>query len=124
MLCSCQKEMEKGEPRHCGNRKGNWFDPELLISPFTADCEQRFRYSANGDIRAAEPNDEAATTSIEKLGLNLPVLIALRRQAIEPFLDAELTNQDLIDFVNGYLQKDSQGQFGAFWTTVCQIFKA
>jgi uncharacterized protein (TIGR02646 family) len=123
MLCSCQKEMEKGEPRHCGNLKGNWFDLELLISPLTADCEHRFRYSADGHIQAAETNDDAATTSITRLGLNLPVLIDLRKQAIEPFLGPELTDRDFIDFVNGYLQKDSQGQFGAFWTTIRQLLK-
>lgn len=31
MLCSCQNQIKKGEPRHCGNLKA---DQELAISPF------------------------------------------------------------------------------------------
>lgn len=33
MLCSCQDQIKKGEPRHCGNLKDDWYDEEMLISP-------------------------------------------------------------------------------------------
>ena len=31
MLCSCQQRLKKGDPRHCGNRKDDWFDEQLLV---------------------------------------------------------------------------------------------
>jgi len=40
MLCSCQNKLKKGEPRHCGNLKG---DDELPISPLDEDCERYFK---------------------------------------------------------------------------------
>ena len=103
--------------------KKNWFDAQLLVSPFAENCEQRFHFNQNGTIRAADDRDEAAATTIEKLGLNLPILNDLRRQAIEPFLDEALTLEELEDFVDGYLQKSTNGEFGQFWTTIQQIFK-
>lgn len=33
LLCSCQNQLNKGEPRHCGNKKEDWFDEHLLVSP-------------------------------------------------------------------------------------------
>lgn len=48
LLCSCQLEIEKGEPRHCGNGKGSWFDESLFISPLSADCEKKFKYTFDG----------------------------------------------------------------------------
>ena len=50
MLCSCQNQLKKGEPRHCGNLKEDWFDPDLLISPIDPDCENRFAFTGNGLI--------------------------------------------------------------------------
>ncbi|MEN8219842.1 MAG: hypothetical protein ABFS56_26535 [Pseudomonadota bacterium] len=39
LLCSCQFELQKTEPRHCGNAKGSWFDENLTISPLEPSCE-------------------------------------------------------------------------------------
>jgi uncharacterized protein (TIGR02646 family) len=123
MLCSCQNDPPKGIPLHCGNSKGNWFDSVLLISPFSEICEQRFHFNQNGTIRAADDQDQAAVTMIARLGLDLPILNDLRRQAIEPFLDEALTLEELEDFVDGYLQKSADGKFGQFWTTIQQLFQ-
>jgi len=121
MLCSCQNQLDKGEPRHCGNLKGCWFDPILLVSPFDFNCESKFSYTADGEISPADPKDKAANQTINKLGLDIPKLNSLRKNAIEPFL-ADLNPSELQQFVNGYLQQDSDGRFGVFWTTIKYLF--
>ena len=122
MLCSCQNRLKKGEPRHCGNLKENWFDAELLISPLDPNCENKFRYMADGKIKPAEQDDRAADTTIKKLGLNIPKLIALRHKAIEPFLDEVLSDEDLEIFVAAYLKPDSKGVVGEFYMTIKSLF--
>jgi len=87
MLCSCQNQLEQGEPRHCGHLKGDWFDNQLLVSPLDPDCGGHFACTADGKIQPARKSDDAATRTIEKLGLNINKLNALRKKAIEPFLD-------------------------------------
>jgi uncharacterized protein (TIGR02646 family) len=122
ILCSCQDRLEKGEPRHCGNLKGDWFDRTLLISPLEPSCKKRFHFNGDGTIRPTNAEDQAAATTIEKLGLDLPILNDLRNQAIEPFLDPELTAEQFTKFVYGYLQKKNKGILGEFWTTINQLF--
>jgi len=56
------------------------------------------------------------------LGLDIPKLKSLRAKAIEPFLDEELAEDELQNFVRGYLEKDKEGQFGEFWTTIRYLF--
>ena len=122
LLCSCQNKIEKGEPRHCGNLKDNWFDEKLLVSPLSEACATRFAFAADGSIRSAEPADLAATVTIQKLGLAIRKLKAMRQQAIDPFLDPDLTEQELRDFAAGYLRMDAEGKFGEFWTTIHYLF--
>jgi uncharacterized protein (TIGR02646 family) len=122
MLFSCQNKIKKGEPRHCGNLKGGWFDPVLLVSPFHPDCMSRFSYWGNGSIHPANPEDQGASTTIEKLGLGIPKLNALGEKAIEPFLDETLTDDEVQRFASAYLEPDAEGRFGEFWTTVQYLF--
>jgi uncharacterized protein (TIGR02646 family) len=122
MLCSCQNQLEQGEPRHCGHLKGDWFDNQLLVSPLYPDCEGRFAYTGDGEIKPAKKPDDAARMTIEKLGLNINKLKALRRKAIEPFLDENLSEQEHSQFVRGYLRKNTGEMFGEFWTTIDHIF--
>ena len=122
MLCSCQNQLEQGEPRHCGHLKGDWFDNQLLVSPLDPDCEGHFTYTADGKIQPAEKSDDSARMTIEKLGLNVNKLNALRKKAIEPFLDENLSEQEFFQFVSGYLRKNTGGMFGEFWTTIDYIF--
>ena len=122
MLCSCQDQLKKGEPRHCGISKDNWFDENLLISPLDSNCEGRFAYTADGKIQPANESDNAATMTIEKLKLDIGILNDFRKKAIEPFLDKDLDDGEVSQFVNGYLKKNSGGMFGEFWTTINYIF--
>ena len=122
MLCSCQKQLKKGEPRHCGNLKDDWYDAALLISPLDSDCESRFAFMGNGAIKPSLLTDTAATESINHLGLNIPKLNALRASAIEPFLEEILNEEELRQFVSGYLEKEANGRHGEFWTTIRYLF--
>lgn len=122
MVCSCQDQLKKGEPRHCGNLKEDWFDDHLFVSPLDANCENQFAYTHDGGIQAFPENNTAADKTIEKLGLNIPKLIDLRKKAIEPFLDEDLDDTDIANFVSGYLQKDNQGEFGEFCATISFLF--
>ncbi|TXK94100.1 TIGR02646 family protein [Methylococcaceae bacterium CS1] len=122
LLCSCQKKTKRGEPLHCGNRKGDWFNEALLVSPLDSHCDNRFSYKGDGTITATEKNDNAANETISRLGLGIPKLNALRKKAIEPFLDDDLSYDDLKLFVSDYLKKDQQNELGEFWTTINSLF--
>jgi len=119
MLCSCQSQ---GKTLHCGHRKRDWFDDELLISPLDPSCESRFSFAYDGHIRPAQEDDVAAKETIERLGLDIRNLVESRAKAIEPFLDDALTEEDIKGFVSGYLQKDSRGAYEEFWTTIRYLF--
>ncbi len=124
LVCSCQDQVKKGEPRHCGNLKEDWFDDHLFVSPLDTNCESQFAYTHDGRIQALPKNNNAAEQTIKKFGLEIPKLNDLRRKAIEPFLDEELDEADVASFVSGYLKKDSQGKFGEFYTTINFLFGA
>lgn len=55
-----------------------------FVSPHRHDCERRFRYDNQGEIHAREC-DEAATKTIQILGLDNKKLAELRRRAIETY---------------------------------------
>ena len=123
MLCSCQNHLKKGDPLHCGNLKGDWFDESLLISPLEKTCETQFAFTADGYIQASQEPNQAALTTIEKLGLNIPKLRDLRSNTIDPFLDDDLSTEELQQFVRGYLEHSDAGKFNEFWATIRYIFK-
>lgn len=112
--CSCQRELLPGEPRHCGFRKGSWFDDNLLISPLAPDCEGRFRFTANGDIFPRD-NDVGAKVTIERLGLDLPKLNALRAAAVDGLCDLSKTE------IRQLLVRGTNGRFLEFHTTIKQV---
>lgn len=122
MLCSCQRTLKKGAPRHCGNLKSYWYDEELLVSPLDPDCEERFLYHADGRIKAADRHDASAWETIEHLGLGISKLNDLRAKAIEPFLDEDLSPEELDTFVTAYLKPNRAGKYGEFWTTIRYLF--
>ncbi|WP_288367812.1 retron system putative HNH endonuclease [uncultured Alcanivorax sp.] len=122
LLCSCQNQIKKGKPRHCGNLKGDWYDPELLVSPLDPDCESRFRFKGDGLIKPADKHDRAARETITRLGLDIPKLNDLRASVIDPFLEDSLTQDELHRFVSGYLSTGDDGRFCEFWTTIKYLF--
>lgn len=114
LLCSCVREQTAGEPRHCGHRKGSWFEDDLLVSPLT-DCEDRFRFTGDGQVHPAD-GDAAATTTIDRLALNLPKLQALRAAAVEALADIPPAGIRALLAVRTH-----EGSFLEYFTTVREL---
>lgn len=113
--CSCQRASSPGEPRHCGHQKGSWFDENLLVSPLEADCEMRFRFTANGDMFPRLDDDAGAEATIRRLGLNLPKLRSLRAAAIDGLYD--LPKAD----IGRLLDRGEGGKFLEFHAAIKQV---
>jgi len=116
LLCSCQKQLSIGEPRHCGNSKAN---DNIDIHPLQNDCETKFKYTADGYI---EGIDNDAQETIETLQLNIENLNNLRANAIEPFLIDSISEEERQTFVQDYLQVNN-GHFNEFYTTIKYLFE-
>ena len=114
--------IKKGEPRHCGNLKDDWFDTQLIVSPLETGCEERFLFEGDGLIKPANNQDNAASETIKKLGLDIPKLNSFRKMVIDAFLDESLSPVEFQAFVSGYLEQDTFGRFGEFWTTIRYLF--
>ena len=115
MHCSCQRQLRRGESRHCGFKKGSWFSEGLLISPLEADCGRNFLFTGNGEIFARNSNDPRSRTTIKKLGLNLPKLQALRSAAIDALRD--LSSEEVLQL----LQRRHDGRYVSFNTAIGQV---
>lgn len=120
MLCSCQKELTKGEPRHCGNSKGNDIIP---ITPLMPDCESKFTYTNDGQIRHT---DEDSRQTIIHLELGIDKLNKLRESAVEPFLIDPITLDEISEeeskkFAEEYLQIKNC-RYNEFYTTIKYLF--
>jgi len=123
LLCSCQGERVTGDPVHCGHAKENWFDEALLISPLDPDCESRFSFTGDGQIRSRNVSDKAASETIGRLNLGIPKLNALRKAVIDLFLDGAISGAEEMNlFVRRYLERNGDGSFQPFWTTIRYIF--
>ena len=124
LICSSQLELKQGEPRHCGNSKGSWFDNALLISPLNSDCERQFIFHADGHILPSNDSNIAAKITIKKLQLDIDKLVDLRKKAIEPFIDENLNDNELKKFVNAYLieKENNNGRYNEFYTTIKYLF--
>ncbi len=73
------------EPDYGARKKDDWPSPheeELFLSPLREDCSNRFTFNHRGEIAPTAGSDQPAKTTIEKLGLNNPKLVELRRAAI------------------------------------------
>ncbi len=85
-------------------------------------CEDRFVFTGDGAIKAADSQDYAAFETIDRLGLDIQKLNAMRAKAMEPFLDENISAEEIQTFVAGYLTRDFSGRFGEFWTTIRYLF--
>lgn len=124
LLCSCQNDkIPKGTPRHCATARGSWYDETLFIAPLNSNCETQFKYTFDGHIKSNSTDDSGQET-IKRLQLDIDKLVDLRNKAIEPFLDSDLSETDLQNFVLGYLvdKKNNGGKFNPFFTTIQSLF--
>lgn len=120
LLCSYQLELDKGEPKQCGNSKA---DNIIPITPLQSNCENKFTYTEDGYI---ESTDDDSKETIIHLQLDINKLNTLRREAIEPFiidpitLD-EISKEEAKIFAENYL-KQKDGKFNEFYTTIKYLF--
>ncbi|WP_322907277.1 retron system putative HNH endonuclease [Paenibacillus campi] len=92
MLASCNGHTTQ-RMAHCGQKKDNWYEANLFISPLESSCEHRFIFTEGGAMLPRESSDESARVTIEQLGLNVDKLRNQRRAAIEGvrcYIDNEL----------------------------------
>ncbi|NES72988.1 MAG: TIGR02646 family protein, partial [Okeania sp. SIO2D1] len=84
------REREKKEPPHCGVKKADWYDEKLMVSPLENHCSDFFIYTGSGEILPTNvlERKKAAETTIDKLGLDIDKLNAMRREAIDGILEA------------------------------------
>ena len=115
LLCSCQGKLEKREPQHCGNSKG---DEILPITPLQNNCANQFTYTEDGYIGFI---DEKSKKTIKILQLDIDKLNNLRNKAIEPFVDEELSIEEVQLFAQGYLKQEN-GKYNEFYTTIKYLF--
>lgn len=129
LLVSCQGEREEPPPLpiHCGHYKKDWYDPKLLVSPLEENCERYFTYTELGEIRpTSDPKlQEAAETTIEKLGLNIDKLRAMRRGAIEAITEGldELEELEKQKLISGLTDLNDRGEYTEFCTALAYILR-
>lgn len=127
LIASCQKETQPKEPLHCGKKKDEWFDENLMVSPLDINCAEYFRYTEDGQILPVESQDKklAAQTTIDKLDLNIDKLKSLRSKVIEAALEdfEELTDEERQLLLQGFEHRDSNGQFEECCAVIIYILK-
>lgn len=72
-------------------KKGMWPEPAqqyLFVSPLSAGCESRFRFTLRGEMHPAHADDAAASETIRRLALDHRELNELRKAAIDGTLRA------------------------------------
>ena len=124
LLASCQKEQQPREPRHCGSLKGGWYDATVMVSPLDPTCEQRFKFTAAGEIHPRQTSDNSSAETIRQLGLNIPKLQALRKKAIEAAivgLEDPSSPSNIDALVAGFKQRDTSGCFTEFCSAITDV---
>lgn len=125
LLASCQREREPRKPIHCGVAKDNWYDEDLMVSPVKPNCTDFFIYTDDGQILETNTPEKkaAAITTIDKLRLNIPKLIAMRKEVIKNLLADidELTDEERLKLVQGFEEPDANGQYEEFCAAIAYI---
>lgn len=117
LLASCQANLGRKDPRHCGTSKSDWYDPILMVSPLNPGCERRFRYDIDGKVRESDPADQGAKATIAHLDLDGAHLRTLRRNAIEGLdldLTLDLTPEERHTLLAAHEARDADGRFESF----------
>lgn len=102
---------------HCGNKKGDWYQPDLWVSPYEPSCERRFLYLDDGNVVALSAEDRPAVTTLAKLGLDERRLVAAREAAIQGLImdsSEVLSGEDLQKLRDGLQKPDRDGRLESF----------
>lgn len=93
-----------------------------MISPLETDCETHFKYHLDGTIHEAQSNDPRSSYTISLLELDDSFPNAQRAATLQPFLDPNLTVEDLESMKKNYLAQRSDGKFNPFYTMIKNLF--
>ncbi len=138
LIASCpgypaEKDVPKGSKthpaqEHCGQKKGDWYDNQLTVSPLIDDCAEFFRFTGDGQILPSRDSQKtnAAEETIARLRLDHETLNRSRSKAIEAeiFGLETLTPDDIDELINAYNQPDKKGQYIPFCSTILYLLKS
>lgn len=113
---------EHADWSHCGRIKDSEDNPTLL-SPVWDRVEERFRYTLDGSIDAADERDSAAMSTIRILNLNSAALKRHRSTAIFTAL-AEAEEDDTEALLDRYSSRDEDGAFAPYCAAVVWALRA
>ncbi|MDE7339100.1 MAG: TIGR02646 family protein [Lachnospiraceae bacterium] len=111
MFASCNGEGITDSDGHCGHKKEDWWDEEM-ISPAKTEVERMFKYSIDGKIHSVprKPTTNIAQKMITQMGLDNYHLIRNRRNAIESsevYDEERYSDENIRDFIDYYSNKDN-----------------
>ncbi len=120
LLASCFRFQERKEPLHCGPARTN---QSLPITPLQADCETRFRFTNDGQIKPAKSEDTDASDTVKLLSLDIYKLQDLRKKAIRrAFFGIEfLDPHEKTRMQNAFEQRDAQRRFAEFCVPILYV---
>lgn len=123
LLRSCQgtdeddEHLTKEAPEHCGHSRGN---NVLPVTPLQPNCESRFRYTGEGEIKAAIAGDNEAEDTVGLLKLDIDNLNAGRRDAIRGATEGldTLSPHEKMQLELAFYSRDSQNRFMPFCSAI------
>ena len=131
LLASCGRESTERRdwsqpviPRHCGVCKEDWYDQTKFVSPLGDDCEECFRYAADGQIGPTKARPAAAKETIKRLALDIDKLRAMRGAAIDALLDQPPDLAEIPRLIAGFGQQNSSGQFEPFVSAILYTLRS
>ena len=118
------RESQKQEPPHCGHAKGN---EDLPVHPLLPDCREYFNFTSDGAIIPRQEGEQAqsAARTIDLLQLDLPLLEARRRAAIDGILDGldTMPDSELRMLTTALDTRDSDGRFTPFCSALVRVLE-
>ncbi len=115
----------KGTCEFGAQARGDWYDIDCFVHPLDSLCETKFYFDMEGGIKPVSETDIAAKETIDHLQLAHPLLVDLRKQAIDELFftkDKGLSKAQLRRIVeNGYSIRDKEGRYPHFCFIIEQV---
>lgn len=120
LLACCQGEGEVSrKPEHCGQKRGNNL---LQITPLDLACSSAFCFTEDGQILANKdlPIKEAAELTINVLGLNIPKLQRMRREAVRNSIQGieNLAQEEIQKLIQAFDKPNADGMYEEFCSAI------
>lgn len=94
MVACFPRDGMRRQYRYGAQKKDDWWNPTLFVSPLNAVCELRFRFNERGEISPVR-NNGAAVNTIKVLGLDNEGLQEDRSRAIQEILYGDTGTEPL-----------------------------